>query len=110
MEDQAAKPVHYFNIFTIFYDYSNIFIIFLQDCRVHLFIKFYSFLASSWYLNRIDSGFGYSLSESFSENLLEYPQYTKPEEFRFKVSGSRFQVYRLSFICPLVSPSPSLLL
>ena len=29
--------------------------------------------------------------ESFSEDMLEYPQYTKPEEFRFKVQGSRFK-------------------
>ena len=36
-----------------------------------------------------------TVAESFSENLLEYPQYTKPEEFRFKVSGSRFKSLRV---------------
>lgn len=30
-----------------------------------------------------------TVNESFSEHMLEYPQYTKPEEFRFKVPGSR---------------------
>jgi tRNA (guanine37-N1)-methyltransferase len=29
--------------------------------------------------------------ESFADSLLEYPQYTKPEVFRFKVQGLRFK-------------------
>jgi tRNA (guanine37-N1)-methyltransferase len=33
--------------------------------------------------------------ESFADNLLEYPQYTKPEAFRFKVRGSGFKELRV---------------
>ena len=33
--------------------------------------------------------------ESFSENMLEYPQYTKPEVMRVKVSGARVKSMRV---------------
>ncbi len=36
-----------------------------------------------------------TLGRANYQQLLEYPQYTKPEEFRFKVSGSRFKNLRV---------------
>ncbi len=36
-----------------------------------------------------------SVGESFTENMLEYPQYTKPEELRVRVQGSRVKKLRV---------------